>query len=305
MPTKIFIKDLIKKCKCENVGSDALLNNEIKSVSLILPGLEFVGFYEDVDKKAGILLFDSHVKYINELGNNKANEILKNIIFKDSNFVCLCDVKEDISFIKQYCSNLNVPLIKINATGMNAINLLYSYISNYLSPTLKIHGTLVSVSGTGILLRGPSGIGKSEIALELIKRGHRLVADDSVVTYQKGISLYGRPVDHQKHLIEVRGIGIINIYRLFGLSAIKDNCEINFIINLVNYEDIKENDRIFDTVNYEEINGVRLPSIKLPVGSGRSLADIIEVSILELSSKFNEADSNDFANEFDKLVRGD
>ena len=306
MPTKITVKDIIKNCKLVNVGGESFLNREVATYQLILPSLEFVGvFAKNQYKTAGVFVFEDHVAYLNNLGE-KAADILNNFIFPETEFVILGNVENDYTIIKEHCKKLGVPLLMSDQSGLVAINLIYSYIANYLSPTVKVHGTLVSISGYGILLKGPSGIGKSEIALELIKRGHRLIADDTVVTYSKGISLHGRAVDHQKHLLEVRGIGIINIYRLYGLSAIKESCEINYIINLVKYDDIKVNDRIFDTIGYEEINGIKIPSIKLPVSSGRSLADIIEVSTLELASKVGGYEAaNEFANEFDKLVKGE
>ena len=149
-----------------------------------------------------------------------------------------------------------------------------------------MHGVLVEVNGTGILILGESGVGKSETALEIVKRGHRLIADDQVeIRRVSDITLIGRAPEIIRHLIEIRGIGILDVKELFGVSAVKLQENIDFVINLELWDEKKVYDRLGINDESTEILGIKVPSITIPVGPGRNLAIIVEAAAINFRVK--------------------
>jgi len=304
MKEKILVGKLVKDLNYCILDGFECLEKEIVSSHITLPGLELTGYLKFYNNNSAVLLGENEISYLKSLDEEKEEEALKGILSESTPFVLVCENSKCSNNLVEYCRNLGIALIGSKKHSLTVFNEIYSYLIERLSKKEMVHGTLLEIFGNGVLLKGSSGIGKSEIGLELVKRGHKLVADDSVITFKRGTSLIGKSVDHLKNIMEVRGLGFINVYRLFGLSAVSNETEISYIINLVPYDDIKENDRIFDTVGYEEINGVKLASIKLPVSSGRSIADIVEVSILELSSrKLGYNTTNEFISRYDKMIK--
>lgn len=163
---------------------------------------------------------------------------------------------------------------------------LVQYLNKELAPRITRHGVLVEVYGEGCLLTGDSGVGKSETAIELIKRGHRLVADDAVeIRRTAQTTLYGQSPENIRHFIELRGIGIINARKLFGMGAIKLQEKIDMVINLEQWDSAKVYDRMGLDNEYMKILGVEVPTLTIPVKPGRNLAVIIEVAAMNNRQK--------------------
>ena len=160
-----------------------------------------------------------------------------------------------------------------------------NYITAALSEEVTMHGVLVDVSGMGVLLTGASGIGKSEVALELVHRGHRLVADDSVIIKKSNGILIGRAPDLIRHMLEIRGVGIINVERMFGSVAVRVNKSVDAVIELVAWEEGKTYERIGSESLTQEILGVTLPKLEIPVKAGRNLFVVIEAAVASLRLK--------------------
>ena len=158
------------------------------------------------------------------------------------------------------------------------MNDLFFYLNEKLAPSVTMHGVLMDISGVGILLTGHSGVGKSETAMELIKRGHRLVADDSVIIKKVADSLIGTSPEMIRYFMELRGIGIINIKNMYGSGSILNEKEIELVMELENWEEGKEYDRLGEGTLYEEILGVKVMKHVIPVKPGRNLSIIIEVA---------------------------
>jgi len=156
------------------------------------------------------------------------------------------------------------------------------YIDSILSEEITIHGVLVDVAGMGVLLTGQSGIGKSEVALELVHRGHRLVADDSVVIRKKNGILIGSAPDIIRHMLEIRGVGIINVERMFGSVAVRVNKSVDAVFELVNWQEGKTYERLGTENLTENILGVQLPKLEIPVKAGRNLFVVIEAAVASL-----------------------
>lgn len=172
----------------------------------------------------------------------------------------------------------NRSILRTELSTTKFVNLLINYLDYVLAPETTVHGVLVEVYGMGILIMGESGVGKSETALELIKRGHRLVADDVVEIKKVEEGLRGEAPDLIRHFMEIRGIGILDIERLYGVGAIKSNEFIDLIIELEFWDKSKEYDRVGLDEDSVELLGVRVPKLLIPVRPGRNLAMIVEVA---------------------------
>ena len=180
----------------------------------------------------------------------------------------------------------NMPVFRTHLTTSSFMAALIATLNVYLAPMISRHGVLVEVYGEGILLLGESGVGKSETAIELVKRGHRLVADDAVdIRKVSSKSLVGSSPKVIRHFVEIRGVGIVDIQKIFGMGAIKDTEKIDMILNIESWQDGKEYERLGGETEYTNILGIDVPSITVPVKPGRNLAVIVEVAAMNHRQK--------------------
>lgn len=189
----------------------------------------------------------------------------------------------------------HIPIFRTAEASSFFMSSLIKFLSVELAPMVSMHGVLVEIYGEGIMILGESGVGKSETAMEIVKRGHRLIADDLVeVRRVSAASLVGRAPDVLQHLIEIRGLGIMNVKELFGVSSVKIEEEINFVINLELWQEGKIYDRLGLNEETTDILGVQVPSITIPVRPGRNLAIIAETAAINFRQKqmgYNAAQS--------------
>ena len=189
---------------------------------------------------------------------------------------------EMIELAKQY----EIPIARTEESTTTFIAALIAFLNLRLAPRITRHGVLIEVYGEGVLIVGESGVGKSETAIELVKRGHRLVADDAVeIRRVSSISLVGSSPDNIRHFLELRGIGIINIRRLFGIGSVKVTEKIDLIVELEPWERDKIYDRMGIDNEYTTILGVKIPSLTIPIKPGRNLAVILEVAAMNNRQK--------------------
>ena len=180
----------------------------------------------------------------------------------------------------------NVSILRTEDTTSDLVSTMIATLKHYLAPRLTRHGVLVEVHGEGMLLLGDSGVGKSEAAIELVKRGHRLIADDAVEIKKEGAYLLtGSAPELIRHYIELRGIGVINVAKLFGIGAIKDSANIDMIVNLEYWRDDVLYDRLGVESTFTTILGVKVPALTIPVKPGRNLAVILEVAAMNNRQK--------------------
>ena len=180
----------------------------------------------------------------------------------------------------------NVTILRTPEATSTVVSAIITYLTEALAPRITRHGVLVEVYGEGILLIGDSGIGKSEAAVELLKRGHRLIADDAVEIKKIGTStLIGTAPELIRNYIELRGIGIIDVAKLFGVGAVKDQIEINLVVNIVHWNTQEVYDRLGLEDHYEELLGVKVPLYTIPITPGRNLAMILEVAAMNNRQK--------------------
>ena len=258
----------------------------ISSTDVNRPGLELNGFYDYYDSKRIMIFGNAETAFLNSIDAEKRARVLDEIFSKKPPAAIIARNLKPVPELLNATKKNGVPLLNTPETTSSLVARLVSFMNVEMAPRITRHGVLVEVYGEGILLVGDSGVGKSETAIELIKRGHRLIADDAVVIKRvSAISLVGEAPDNIKHFIELRGIGIINARRIFGMGAVKVTEKIDMVINLELWDNQKTYDRMGIDSEYTEILGIKVPVLTIPVKPGRNLAVIIEVAAMNNRQK--------------------
>ncbi len=268
--------------KLELLSGNGGLGRKITVSDINRPGLALIGFFEHFPYERIQIIGTSEYAYLKHLDYDVQVKML-NEIFSHKNAVCCILTKglESTDAMMKVFTDLGIPLLRTELSFSSFIGDLIYYLDGKLAPSIKIHGAMTSVYGLGILIVGKSAIGKSECALELVKRGHKLIADD-IINIRKcfGQTLVGSSVEITKNLIEVRGIGIINIKDLFGIGTILDESLIELLIRLEEWDPLKKYERLGINEYYTEFLSVKVPEITIPVVPGRNIAGIVETASL-------------------------
>lgn len=266
------------------------------------PGLALSGYYELFDPTRIQLLGRAEYKYLAEMDPAMRKETIRRFMSQCPIAMIVTSGLEIFDDLLNEAKHAGVPLLSTEQKTSPTMAALIAYLNVELAPRISRHGVLVEVYGEGLLLLGDSGVGKSETAIELVKRGHRLIADDAVdIKRVSAITLVGSAPEVIRHYVELRGIGIVDIRRLFGMGAVKDTQSIDLVINLENWVQGKMYDRLGLDEQTINILGIDLPSITIPVKPGRNLAIIIEIAAMNNRLKrmgYNTAD------EFNRKLMG-
>ncbi len=255
------------------------LKNQIKSPKIQKKGLIFAGVIEALREDRILIIGNTEITFFKKLNYLELDSKIDLIFTKRIPVIIITNNLNPPDPFYKYCNRYNVPLLKTNLTTSEFITKVTKILEDELSPKLFLHGVMVDIHGIGTLIEGESGIGKSEIALELVQKGHRLVSDDVVcLKFIPPDFIIAECVEGLKYHIEIRGLGIINIEELFGISAVRDRKRLDLIIKLVNFDENHELDRLGLEDNKREILGIKIPEIKLPVSPGRNIAMLIEIS---------------------------
>lgn len=259
---------------------------QISTTEVNRPGLHMAGYFEFFDEKRIQIIGKSEESFLLRFTPEKAEKRLKEFFSHKPVAVVICRNMQVDEVYAKTAAEYGVPLLRTAETTSDFTSALIAFLNLNLAPRVTRHGVLVEVYGEGILLLGESGVGKSETAIELIKRGHRLIADDAVeIRRVSNKSLVGTAPDNIRHFIELRGIGIINASRIFGAGAVKLTEKIDLIINLEIWDVNKVYDRMGLDNQTTEILGLDIPSLTIPVKPGRNLAVIIEVAAMNSRQK--------------------
>ncbi|MDR1391586.1 MAG: HPr(Ser) kinase/phosphatase [Clostridiales bacterium] len=269
------------------------------------PGLEITGYFEFFDNSR-IQLFgmveNIFLYGVSSENRKKIFEKLFSTKIPCAIFARSIDVFPEVFLVAE---KYEIPLLRTSIPTCKFMSDLIIYLNTELVPKIRRHGVLVEICGEGILIMGESGIGKTETAVELIKRGHRLIADDAVdLKKVSATTIVGASPDSLKHFIELRGIGIVNIEKVFGVGSTKDSEKIDMVIQLEYWKEGNAYERLGIVTEYTEILGVKIPMLKIPVSPGRNLAVIFEIAAMNnklrrmgynsaemLSERFVEKDS--------------
>ena len=258
----------------------------IRSKDVNRPGLELNGFCDYFDPHRIAILGLSETALLASLGEEKQRQSINNFFALRPPAVIVARGIEPPDYMLEAAKSYEISLLASKDSTSNVVADLVSLLNVELAPRITRHGVLVEVYGEGILLVGDSGVGKSETAIELIKRGHRLIADDAVeIRRTSRKALVGQAPENIRHFIELRGIGIINARRIFGMGAVKLTEKIDMCINMELWDATKVYDRMGIDSEFTEILGIRVPVITIPVKPGRNLAIIIEVAAMNNRQK--------------------
>ena len=259
---------------------------QISTTEVNRPGLHMAGYFEFFDEKRIQIIGKSEESFLLRFTPEKAEKRLREFFSHKPAAVVICRNMQVDEVYAKTAAEYGVPLLRTAETTSDFTSALIAFLNLNLAPRVTRHGVLVEVYGEGILLLGESGVGKSETAIELIKRGHRLIADDAVeIRRVSNKSLVGTAPDNIRHFIELRGIVIINASRIFGAGAVKITEKIDLIINLEIWDVNKVYDRMGLDNQTTEILGLDIPSLTIPVKPGRNLAVIIEVAAMNSRQK--------------------
>ena len=258
----------------------------IKSRDVNRPGVELNGYCEYFDPNRITILGCSEIEMLKSFGKQRKAEAIDHFFALHPPTVIVARGIESSEDMLAAAKKYDIPLLSSRDSTSNVVADLVSLLNVELAPRITRHGVLIEVYGEGILLVGDSGVGKSETAIELIKRGHRLIADDAVeIRRVSSKSLVGQAPENIRHFIELRGIGIINARRIFGMGAVKLSEKIDMCINMEIWDATKVYDRMGIDSEYTEILGIRVPVMTIPVKPGRNLAVIIEVAAMNNRQK--------------------
>lgn len=285
----VSLKKVINKFKLENLTPDVPIDKiRITQPDINRPALQMAGFFEFFDAtRIQIIGFVEYYYMKEKIPEDKRKEIYDTLLAAEGMpAVVFCrELEPDALFIESAIAH-NVPILSTKDPTSIFMEEVIRWLGEELAPCISVHGVLLDVYGEGILITGESGIGKSEAALELIKRGHRLVTDD-VVEIRK-ISediLMGSAPDITRHFIELRGIGIVDVKALFGASSVKDSQQIDLVIHLEDWNKDKEYDRLGLEENYTEYLGNKIVCHNIPIRPGRNLAVICEAAAVNYRQK--------------------
>ena len=258
----------------------------IQSRDVVRPGMELNGYHEYFDPNRIAVLGRAERYMLESLKPERRAMALDSYLSLKPPAVIVARGIDPGKDFMEIAETYHVPVLRTTESTSNVVASLVAYLNVELAPRITRHGVLVEVYGEGILLVGDSGVGKSETAIELIKRGHRLIADDAVeIRRVSSKSLVGQSPENIRHFIELRGIGIINARRIFGMGAVKLQEKIDMCINLEIWDATKVYDRMGMDSEYTEILGIKVPVMTIPVKPGRNLAIIIEVAAMNNRQK--------------------
>lgn len=283
VPLKKVIEDLgLEKVYMPEKGEEILL----ESADINRPGMNLTGYMEYFDASRIQIFGISEVEFLKTLPEDVRRERLQILFSRRFPAIIIARNLEVCDTILEAARNNQVPVLRTAESTSAFLSGLISYLNVELAPRITRHGVLVEAYGEGMLLLGESGVGKSETAIELVKRGHRLIADDAVeIRRVSNRTLVGSSPDNIRHFMELRGIGIVNARHLFGIGSVKMTEKIDLVVKMEPWNPDKVYDRMGLETEYTNILGIEVPSLTIPVKPGRNLAIILEVAAMNSRQK--------------------
>lgn len=306
MPNFITIENLLERENSISVYyGEEFLDRRITVSDLYRPALELTGYFRFYPKERLQLFGKTEISYIKTLEKERRIDIMEALCQKETPAFLISRGLEPPEELLDACKKNNIVILSSERSTTHLFSRVTSTLERALAPRKAMHGVLVDINGMGVLITGKSGIGKSETALDLIKRGHRLVADDRVDLYTTdNVSIYGSAPEITKYMIEIRGIGVIDVIDMFGVSAVRGETRVDINVHLDLWEEHKDFDRLGGTMKRKEIFKVSLPQLIIPVSSGRNLGSIIETAAMSVRAKNLGYDATEkLMNNMDRLMK--
>lgn len=287
MKTTVKLSKLANALKLKNLTPDIDMTKiEITTPDINRPALQLTGYYDHFVKERVQIIGYVEYSYIMQLEETERNRIYERFVSSGIPCVIFTTLTEPSEAMLNIARKYGVPTLVTERTTSGFMAEVIRWLGVELAPSISVHGVLVDVDGEGVLIMGESGIGKSEAALELVRRGHRLVSDDVVIIRKvSDVTLVGSAPDLTRHFIELRGIGIIDVKTLYGVEHVKDTQSIDLVIKLEDWDKDRDYDRLGLEEEYTEFLGNKVVCHSLPIRPGRNLAVIVETAAVNHRQK--------------------
>ena len=277
---RVYVRQIKEQLGLEQLtGNDDSLNRWAIAPDINRPGLELSGYLESNDLKRVVILGTKEFEYMSKFDYQTQRDRFE--IITDSFTPCIIMSGEfyNMDSLLDLANQKNFPVFRYEGQTYQLIVDLVSFLSEKLAPSDNLYGVMMNIYGKGIMITGKSGIGKSELALDLINRGHMLVADDRVDVTRVHKSLLCTAPEILKRMLEIRGVGIVDVTRMFGANAYLNRCQLDFVIKLVKYDESMESDRLNPINETFDVLGLEVPMLTIPITEGKSLSVIIESAV--------------------------
>jgi HPr kinase/phosphorylase len=295
---KLKIGEIVEKFKLKQLtGDKSWLKREIKSEAINQAGLELAGFFSLKKKRSKriILLSSKESEYISSFTIEEKEKKYLNLFQHNASAIFITKNFHDQEFICEQAKKVNYPIILVPFGTYDFYEKIVSYMTRKLAPSVNVHATLVNIYGYGVLIKGKPGIGKSESALNLIKKGHLFIGDDCIIITKLNNNLIGKCHPLLTNFIEVRGPGMLDISKMYGMHLLMKESKIDLIIELKNENEInidEYNNQLKINLNKEKILNIAIPLIKIPVSFSKNLSQLIEVAVINLKLINNKINTN-------------
>ena len=302
--TPASLKKLVEYFHLEVICKGSDYDTRCITVSDVFrPSLQLVGFYDYFDTKRLLILGKSEMQFLARMTAAKRMQIFNRLMSYSFPALIISRDLEVFSELLDMAKKHGRTLLRTKSVTVDATSHIIDYLNGALAPQITRHGVLMNIYGQGVLILGDSGIGKSETAIELLKRGHQLVADDAVEIRRISDTLHGTAPELIRHYIEIRGVGVIDVQQLFGMGAVQFETEIDLVIQLEQWQDGKFYDRLGLGEDQYTLLDVSLPIVTIPVRPGRNLAGIVEIATMKnRQMKYGYNAGRDFVTEFDSKL---
>lgn len=283
----ITVRDLIKKLRLKVIyGNESLFEKEITTADISRPGLEMTGYFDYYTPERIQLVGMKEWSYLIKMTSHNRHQVLRKMFQPETPVLIIARDLEVPEEMLLAAEEKQIAILSSRVPTSRLSGELSSYLDSLLAERTSVHGVLMDIYGMGVLIQGDSGIGKSETGLELVKRGHRLVADDRVDVFARDeMTLWGEPAEILRHMLEIRGVGIIDVMSLYGASAVKDSSQVQIAVYLENYTKEQTYDRLGNNAEEIEFCGVTIPRIRIPVKTGRNISVVIEAAAMNYRAK--------------------
>lgn len=303
MVKSIEVAELVKTFSLEVLAAEEALNTKITEANTRVPGLEFIKYLDFFPKNRVYILGDNELDYLHMLSEAERDERIGNLVKYNPPCIIVTDGRQGLKYLPKYCEKRHIPLLRTTEANYEFIKRVDAFLIKKLAEEIAIHGVCLNVFGIGILLRGASGVGKSETAHSLIGRGHRLVADDIVVLKKLSPqTLLGTHNQTNKELLSLRSIGLLNVVRMYGRKAFQDETRIALDIELTKWKDDELYNDLEVETQYTSYMGVEIPHFKIQLKPGRDVVGLIEATV---NNWYLKQQGYSAADEFMKRISGE
>ena len=300
----VKVKDIVEKFQMEVLYPGADFETETLTITDVnRPGLQFVGFFDYFDPRRLQIIGKAETMFLKSFSSAERRKCFEDLFKYEIPALVISRKLDVFPECMEMAQKYGRTLLRTEHTSVEFTSMTIDFLNHELAPMITRHGVLMDVYGEGVLILGDSGIGKSETAIELLKRGHRLVADDAVEIRRVSNSLYGTAPEIIRHYIEIRGVGVIDVQQLFGMGAVQFDTEIDLVIQLEQWVDGKFYHRLGLGEEKYTMMDVSLPVVTIPVRPGRNLAGIVEIATMKnRQMKFGYNPARDFVDRVDRQI---